>query len=448
MDDNKRTFGELSPASESHSPEHKRPDIERSVYSNMEAPVWFTSTMAQVNSRLDNLDIIKTEVKDIATTLGFISDEVADARKVSTAALQRVVVLENRLSESERVNALLRKDLVDTKTYATDLETYSRRSNLNIDGIVESGNESTQDSERKVLRMFKDKLNLDVENILIERCHRYGKPAAGKNRPIKIRFNWYKDREAVWAKRTMLKGSNIFIREDYPRDIEIKRRTLRPYLKAARDSHLYNKVFIRVDQLLIDGRAYDVDHLNALPQALKLFIEAPPPGVSTASRPSQQKSISTPNMSSSASPHQPLTAPLVNISPPPVAEVSQQHLTSTMTAEGLNQKSTAQVDAQQHFAEAQMADKQALENQGSERQSSEGPAYLQQSWHQTPERMPNAHARPPLSNRPPASNDDTVSPLGAIRQPSIPPRIKHRYNGRQPIPNQSSITSFLGNAVG
>ena len=274
MDYSKRTFSALSPTADGLSPENKKP-MHSGEETNMAAmaPPWFTHAMAGVNQQLQILSPMQAEIQGITNSLNFLGQEVDDAKANSAAALSKIQDLEHQLGEQKRVNAQLRIDLEKSNQYNTEIELYSRRSNLNFDNIVESPNEKPIDSERKVLRIIQDALGIDTTYIKVKRCHRYGIKSPNRPRPIKIRFNWYKDRVAVWLNKAKLKGSNIFIREDFPQSIDNKRSTLRPFFNAARKSKLFQKVFLRIDKLIIDNRAYNVNQLDNLPIALHQYME-------------------------------------------------------------------------------------------------------------------------------------------------------------------------------
>ena len=82
------------------------------------------------------------------------------------------------------------------------LEGQSRRNNLIIDGIEETPGETWADSEAM---------------IEVERAHRAGKPVSRGNRPrpIVVKFVKYKDRSMILQRVKCLKGSMIYINEDY-----------------------------------------------------------------------------------------------------------------------------------------------------------------------------------------------------------------------------------------
>lgn len=127
------------------------------------------------------------------------------------------------------------------------LDSQFRKNNILIDGIPESENESWVKSEKKVRQIFAEKLKLsDME---FERIHRTGTSVGDRARPIVARFVSRKDKARVMEKAKNLKGTNIYINEDYPEEVRQKRKELIPAMKAARE---WGEIaFLRYDKLII-----------------------------------------------------------------------------------------------------------------------------------------------------------------------------------------------------
>ena len=118
-----------------------------------------------------------------------------------------------------------------------DLENRSRRSNLcfeGIDEVAKDANETWQQSEDKVKTIISDKLELDSDDIPIERAHRVGARKDRKPRTIVVKFLRYKDREKVLKSRRKLKGSKVVIREDFSDRVAEKRKQLIPKMLEER----------------------------------------------------------------------------------------------------------------------------------------------------------------------------------------------------------------------
>ena len=74
---------------------------------------------------------------------------------------------------------------------------------------------------------------MDTDGISIVVSHRVGPYSQTQSRPRQLimKFATLADRNTVWAKRSSLKGTGS---EDFPPEIERRRKILWPYLQAAR----------------------------------------------------------------------------------------------------------------------------------------------------------------------------------------------------------------------
>ena len=88
-------------------------------------------------------------------------------------------------------------------------------------------------------------------------------------RKVIVKFQFYPDRETVWSKRKLLKSSNIWMSEDFPKEIENRRQVLMPILKAAWKQPGIQAT-LSVDKLIINSQAYTIDTLHRLPPQLSL----------------------------------------------------------------------------------------------------------------------------------------------------------------------------------
>jgi len=143
------------------------------------------------------------------------------------------------------------------------LEAYSRRENLVFMNIPD---EKEENCALKISTILKKKMKIS-EPIQFSRVHRLGAYSKDSTRPIIVRFHYAPDRMRVWSARTMLKGSDIIIREDYPNEMEKARRTLRPIhnhaLFLGKDSRLVK------DSVIIEGTRYNIKNIDTLPVCLQ-----------------------------------------------------------------------------------------------------------------------------------------------------------------------------------
>lgn len=104
-------------------------------------------------------------------------------------------------------------------------EKYIRRRTLRIFGLKEVNG----DSDMKIaLDLFKQKMDVDLDNTCVENCYRIGKSNTNKIRPLVIEFSNIGSKNLVYSKKKNLKGSDVVIREDLSQySMELLKATLK-----------------------------------------------------------------------------------------------------------------------------------------------------------------------------------------------------------------------------
>ena len=224
------------------------------------APEWavglfdcFMKEFSKINLKLESI-----ESQGNAAAVKQVSDRVTELESENKVLKSRVDILETKLDElSSRV---------------LSNETYSRRGNLEFHGIPENDRENCKSLVQNVL---KDQMNLNGPMPMI-RCHRNPRKKPENlryPRPILARFSSELDRDKIWENRRRLKDSGYFVSENFPEDIESRRKVFYPIIKKANTLDAFrNKVFLVEDRLVIskdDTREqYTVDQLDMLPSEL------------------------------------------------------------------------------------------------------------------------------------------------------------------------------------
>ena len=140
--------------------------------------------------------------------------------------------------------------LKDLENKTDDLENRCRRNNLCFDGVREEANESWSTTENKIKEIISTKLNIQTDEFTIERAHRVGKQyTSDKPRPIVAKFNNYKVKESIMKNKKGLKGSNVYIREDFSQKVLARRKELLPKMYEERKNG--NIAFLRYDKLVV-----------------------------------------------------------------------------------------------------------------------------------------------------------------------------------------------------
>ena len=148
-----------------------------------------------------------------------------------------------------------------------NFEVYNMRDNLIFTGLPEVDGETDADIRKLLKSLFTDDLKLDGDVIKISRCHRLANRGGSRN--IVVQFQDYADRQKVLHSARQLKGKNppVYINEQFPAEFEKRRSILRPIVKLAKSQHM--KATLSRDKLVIDGKFYTVDTLDAIPLNIK-----------------------------------------------------------------------------------------------------------------------------------------------------------------------------------
>ena len=215
-----------------------------------------------IDNRLSTLDTLEKQVTNFESDLKKLWTLVYDNNTVihekTNKLTDEVEGLNYSLSQAQDEISKLKRDKVNIEDNLLYVQSQSMRNNLMFANIPESTHEKPEDCERLVRQLLTHKLQLAqeiVDSISFERVHRTGEKATGENvkpRNIVAKFSSFKDRELVRRDKVKLKGTNIFIFEQFPKEIADRRRSLLPKLKQAfKDG---KRAWLSYDTLYVDGR--------------------------------------------------------------------------------------------------------------------------------------------------------------------------------------------------
>ena len=238
-----------------------------------------TTKMSDCNQDLQNeIADLKSEVAsltklvvDLQTSLEASQAELAETNQSLKLANDSITALQLKNIDIDKKSSQLEHLNRELKDHLLKQESQSRRDNLLFDGIPETAGETWDDCKAKVLNFIQNEMGIEnVDNIKIVRCHRLGSRNEKSDRPRTIitKFHWFGDREKVWSSRQKLKGKNFWVSEDFPVEIQNRRRKLLPVMKEARKQNL--RATVSVDKLIVNGTTYTIDSLDKLPDSRKL----------------------------------------------------------------------------------------------------------------------------------------------------------------------------------
>ena len=171
------------------------------------------------------IEEVKKEVLDLRKSIEFTENQLEEKVKIAESKLADI---EHRI-----------KELYDYQIDPEYVEDRSRRNNLRVDGILETPGETWEDCKEKLQQVFQEKFDLECP-VEIERAHRMSSRQNNTNNgnnPRTIIYNLlrYKDKVKILQKGNKLKGTNIFINEDFSRETMELRKQLWKEIKAYRD---------------------------------------------------------------------------------------------------------------------------------------------------------------------------------------------------------------------
>ena len=215
-------------------------------------------TVSSLGSRVD---VIEKRTDEFEEALSFFSEKIDKYDQSSSSQLQEKAHLcKDVEKQTEVCNEI--KTTLDTlqssneelQETVLDLKCRSMKNNLVFTGLWGDGrNENTYALIREFLsRELQINYPIEFGNV-----HRFGRAARNRPRPIVARFVYFSDLLNVKDNAYRLKGTNYGIHEQYPQEIEDRRRKLYPVMRQYKQSGHRTKL-VR-DKLFIDGTLY-VEH--------------------------------------------------------------------------------------------------------------------------------------------------------------------------------------------
>lgn len=238
-----------------------------------------TSALDEINEKLGNLSLrmdnserdleaVKRSVSGMENDLQGNSN-IMDRVKAANDTIGRNVMKlksdveklgKNENDVFEEIDEL-RETVGELKERAIDAQCRSMKYNLIFSGIEEKvwdRNEAAEDAEEVLKNFIKNNLEIEeADDIKMANVHRIGKrnrSSGARPRSIIAKFVHYKDLTKVKRSASKLKGTYYGINEQFPSEIEEKRKSLYPIAKEARKKK-EKVVFVR-DKLYINDVLY------------------------------------------------------------------------------------------------------------------------------------------------------------------------------------------------
>lgn len=141
-------------------------------------------------------------------------------------------------------------EILDTKIVKCELKFNDemKRKNLIIYGLGTL--KDWKDRDLAVFQLFQDKMGVPCKNEDIDSIIKLDK---NKNDgPVLVKFTTFRKKMEILANRRLLKDTDIYINEDYSKEVVEKRKEMKKIMKQLKSDGVKN-VYLRRDKLWVDG---------------------------------------------------------------------------------------------------------------------------------------------------------------------------------------------------
>lgn len=158
--------------------------------------------------------------------------------------------LVQEIKDIKEDNVKLKEQVAKQEERLEKLEREIRRKNIVVKGITDNENESEAETAEKIYTVLhKIGPNIDMK-VDIDEIRRIGNYKKEGKRPILVKLTKDSMRSTILNTKN-LKGTEIWIDEDYPKNIQEERKLLIPQMKEARQRGY--KAYIRYNKLIVNN---------------------------------------------------------------------------------------------------------------------------------------------------------------------------------------------------
>uniref|UniRef100_A0A8D8QKT1 Uncharacterized protein n=1 Tax=Cacopsylla melanoneura TaxID=428564 RepID=A0A8D8QKT1_9HEMI len=209
-----------------------------------------------MNTKLDDME--KNINKNTDTQIGNLSNQIAHLSKENEATKEKVNTHETRIESLEKQNK--------------SKESMERNGNIIMYGIKE---ENYGNARSKVVEILKF-LDPEINRFCVKGMFKLGKGGWNAEGPIKVILISPMVKNDIMRLKHKLKVSEIRITEDLSPEARETRKSLAQYSLAEKDKG--NKVFMRGETLVINGKAWTLEQLEETSNAMLVdsLAQAPP----------------------------------------------------------------------------------------------------------------------------------------------------------------------------
>lgn len=190
------------------------------------------------------------------------SDDLATITTMFTTITNTLQTMDNKLekliAENDQIkqeNRKLKEIVEKQENKIAALERETRRKNLIIKGVPDDGKENWEETIKTTMKII-EKIGVNVtKEADIDEAKRVGRYRRNGQRPILLKLTTGNKKAEILSKSKELKGSNMWIDEDYTKEILEERKTLIIQLKDARKKGY--RAQLKYNKLIINNEVYE-----------------------------------------------------------------------------------------------------------------------------------------------------------------------------------------------
>ncbi|XP_077496486.1 uncharacterized protein LOC144107366 [Amblyomma americanum] len=203
---------------------------------------------------------LKSQLTTTDKTITDLSNRMADLE----THYQALLPLRNDIEKMQADTSNVARIIQELETRIEDAENRSRRNNLIFYGIPDTTDSETwAESEKLIIDVCRNNLQITVEPHEIERAHRLGRHSQDKNRPIIVKFTSSKTKESLLSNGRNLKDMLYSVGEDFSHAVRHARKQLVAFAKArsAKFSLQFKTLHIGLNRYIFDTSSNTVKQL-------------------------------------------------------------------------------------------------------------------------------------------------------------------------------------------
>ena len=224
-------------------------------------------------------EIIETSIQHAIDTMGSTIHQKISSNPVVQTTTSEICVLKEENIRLKKELQYLSAEQVKLESRMEWIENRNLENCVIFRGLKEDYKETDEMGRDRIYRELSNLLTDEDEEeryrmarrLVIRRYKCLGRYNRDRPRPVSVEFVHHEDVSFIMENKSYL-SDGIFVNREFSLEIERKRRTMLPILRAARHIDNYKKqIRLEKDKIVIKGKDYDMSNIHNLPDDLNAF---------------------------------------------------------------------------------------------------------------------------------------------------------------------------------